>query len=112
MEAVAYLKYVRVTPSKVKGVLDLIRGKDVDVAMGILKNTPKAVCEDLIKLLKSATANAENNFEMDKDNLYISECFVCPGPPRSRRMNPRAKGSGDIITKRTSHITLKVKEQE
>ena len=53
MEAVAYLKYVRVTPSKVKGVLDLIRGKDVDVAMGILKNTPKAVCEDLIKLLKN-----------------------------------------------------------
>ena len=111
MEAVAYLKYVRVSPSKVKGVLDLIRGKDVEVAMGILKNTPKGICEDLIKLLKSATANAENNFEMDAGNLYVSECFVCPGPT-IKRLSPRAKGSGDIIRKRTCHITLKVKEKE
>ena len=111
MEAVAYLKYVRVSPSKVKGVLDLIRGKDVETAMGILKNTPKGVCEDLIKLLKSATANAENNFEMDGSNLYVSECFVCPGPSL-RRLSARAKGSGDIIRKRTCPITLKVKEKE
>ncbi len=111
MEAVAYLKYVRVSPSKVTGVLDMIRGKDVDVAMGILKNTPKAVCEDLIKLLKSAKANAENNFEMDGGNLFVSECYVCPGPSM-RRMSPRAKGSGDIIKKRMCHITLKVKEKE
>ena len=111
MEAVAYLKYVRVSPIKVKTVLDLIRGKNVDVAMGILKNTPKGVCEDLIKLLKSATANAENNFEMDASKLYISECFVCPGPTLKRWM-PRAKGSGDRILKRTCHITLKVKERE
>ncbi len=110
MEAVAYLKYVRVSPIKVKTVLDLIRGKDVETAMGILKNTPKGVCEDLIKLLKSATANAENNFEMDASKLYVSECFVCPGPTLKRWM-PRAKGSGDRILKRTCHITLKVKER-
>ena len=74
MEAVAYLKYVRISPIKVKPVLDLIRGKDVETAMGILKNTRKGVCEHLIKLLKSAMANAENNFEMDASKLYISEC--------------------------------------
>ena len=111
MEAVAYLKYVRISPSKVKTVLDLIRGKDVDTAMGILKNTPKGVCPDLAKLLKSAKANAENNFEMDAGKLFVSECFVCPGPTLKRWM-PRAKGSGDRIMKRTCHITLKVKEKE
>ncbi len=111
MEAVAYLKYVRISPIKVKPVLDLIRGKDVETAMGILKNTRKGVCEHLIKLLKSAMANAENNFEMDASKLYISECFVCPGPTLKRWM-PRAKGSGDRILKRTCHITLKVKERD
>ena len=80
MEAKAVLKYTRISPRKVEIVLDLIRNKPVDLAMAILKHTPKAACEDLEKLLKSAIANAENNFNMDRNNLYVSECYVCPGP--------------------------------
>nr|MBQ4319033.1 50S ribosomal protein L22 [Clostridia bacterium] len=111
MEAKAYLKYARISPRKVKIVLDLIRNKDADVALAILKNTPKSASEYLIKLLNSAIANAENNFSMDSSKLYVSECFVCPGPTM-KRMMPRAKGSGDRILKRMSHVTIAVKEKE
>ena len=111
MEAKAHLKYARISPRKVKIVLDLIRGKDVGVAMAILKNTPKSASEYLIKLLGSAVANAENNFNMDGSKLYVSECFVCPGPTLMRIM-PRAQGRAFRIFKRTSHITLAVKEKE
>jgi large subunit ribosomal protein L22 len=111
MEAKAYLRNARIAPRKVQIVLDLIRGKDVDVAMATLKNTPKAACEDLQKLLKSAIANAENNFGLDAEKLYVSECFVCPGPIMKRIM-PRAQGRAYRILKRTSHITLVVKERE
>ncbi len=110
-EARALLRYARISPRKVKIVLDLIRGKDTKTAMAILKNTPKAASEYLVKLLKSACANAENNFNMDADNLFVSECFVCPGPTL-KRMMPRAKGRGDRILKRTSHMTIVVKEKE
>ena len=110
-EAKAYLKYVRISPRKVKVVLDLIRGKDAATAMGIIKNTPKSASEYLEKLLKSAVANAENNFGMDGSKLYVSECFVCPGPTLKRIM-PRAQGRAFRILKRTSHITLAVKEKE
>ncbi len=111
MKAKAYLKYARISPGKVKIVLDLIRGKDAGVAMGILKNTNKSASEYLIKLLGSAIANAEHNFHMDASKLYVSECFVCPGPTLKRVM-PRAKGSADRILKRTSHVTLAVKERD
>ncbi len=111
MEARAYLKYARISPRKVKIVLDLIRGKDAGVAMGILKNTPKSASEYLEKLLKSAIANAEHNFQMDTSKLYVSECFVCPGPTLKRIM-PRAKGSADRILKRTSHVTMVLKERD
>ena len=111
MEARAYLKYLRISPRKVKIVLDLIRGKDVKTARGILKTTPKAACEHLIKLLDRAVADAENNFNMDVEKLYVSECFVTPGMTL-KRMMPRGKGSGDRILKRTSHITLAVAEKE
>jgi large subunit ribosomal protein L22 len=111
MEAVAYLKYARISPRKVKIVLDLIRGKDAGTAMAILKNTPKGASEYLIKLLGSAIANAENNFHMDVTKLYVSECFVTPGPTLKRIM-PRAKGSADRINKRTSHVTIVVKERD
>ena len=111
MEAKAHLKYARISPRKVKIVLDLIRGKDVGVAMAILKNTPKSASEYLIKLLGSAVANAENNFNMDASKLYVSECFVCPGPTLKRIM-ARAKGSADRILKRTSHVTIVVKERD
>ena len=108
--AYAYLKYARISPRKVKPVLDLIRGKDLETAQAILKNTRKAASEYLIKLLNSAAANAENNFGMDKSKLYVSECFVCPGPTL-KRMMPRARGSADRILKRTSHMTIAVKEK-
>lgn len=110
MEAKALLKYTRISPRKVEIVLDLIRNKPTDLAMGILKNTPKAACEDLQKLLKSAIANAEVK-EMDTKNLYISECFVCPGPIL-KRIRPRAQGRAFRILKRTSHVTIVVKEKE
>ena len=111
MEARAILRHARISPRKVKIVLDLIRGKDAGVAMAILKNTNKSASEYLIKLLGSAIANAENNFNMDVSKLYVSECFVCPGPTLKRIM-PRAKGSADRILKRTSHVTIVVKERD
>ena len=110
MEAKAQLKYARISPRKVKIVLDLIRGKDVAQAMAILKNTPKSASEYLTKLLRSAVANAENNFNMDASKLYVSECFVCPGPILKRIM-PRAQGRAFRILKRTSHVTITVKER-
>ena len=111
MEARAYLKNARIAPRKVQIVLDLIRGKNVQEAKAILDYPPKAACEDLKKLLKSAVANAENNNNMDPEKLYISECFVCPGPVMKRVM-PRAQGRAYRILKRTSHVTLVVKEKE
>ncbi len=109
--AKSYLKFVRISPRKVKIVLDLIRGKDVVAAKGILRTTPKIASEHLIKLLDRVTADAENNFNMDREKLYVSECFVTPGMTM-KRMMPRGKGSGDRILKRTSHITMAVKEKE
>ena len=112
MEAKAHLKYARISPRKVKIVLDLIRGKDAGVAMAILKNTPKSASEYLVKLLGSAIANAEHNFQMDTSKLYISECFVCQGHMKyNKRSNPRAKGSADRILRRTCHVTIAVKER-
>ena len=110
MEARAYLKYLRISPRKVKIVLDLIRGKDADVAMAILKNTPKAASPELVKLLKSAIANADHNFQMDTANLYVSECFVCPGPIL-KRIRPRAQGRAYRILHRTSHLTIILDER-
>lgn len=111
MEAKAYLNHLRISPRKVQIVLDLIRNKPVDVAMATLKHTPKAACEPLEKLLKSAMANAEHNHHMDKNSLYVAECFVSPGPTL-KRMRPRAQGRAFTILKRTSHITLVLKEKE
>ena len=111
MEARATLKYARISPRKMKIVLDLIRGKDAGVAMAILKNTHKSASEYLVKLLGSAVANATNNFEMDETKLYVAECYVCPGPTL-KRIQPRAQGRAFKILKRTSHVTLAVKEKE
>lgn len=109
MEARAKLSYARISSRKVKIVIDMIRNKPVDVAMGILKNTPKAASELLIKLLASAVANAENNHNMDAKNLYISEIYANQGPTL-KRVRPRAQGRAFRIRKRTSHITIVVKE--
>ena len=111
MEARAHLKNARIAPRKVQIVLDLIRGKDTETAMAILKHTPKSACEYLEKLLKSAVANAENNFNMDVTRLYVSEAHVAPGPIL-KRIQPRAQGRAYRINKRTSHITLVLKEME
>ncbi|HHV50204.1 MAG TPA: 50S ribosomal protein L22 [Clostridiales bacterium] len=111
MEARAELRYARISPRKVQIVLDLIRNKPVDVALAIVRNTPKAASEYLEKLLKSAVANAENNHNMDAKNLYVAECYTCPGPIL-KRIRPRAQGRAFRINKRTSHITLVLKEME
>ena len=111
MEAIAHLRYSRIAPRKVKIVLDLIRGQKIDKALAILRHTPKAASELLIKLLNSAVANAENNHGMNKDDLFISQCFVTPGPTL-KRMMPRAQGRAFRILKRSSHITIAVKEKE
>jgi large subunit ribosomal protein L22 len=111
MEARAHLKHARISPRKVKIVCDLIRGKDLVTARAILKQTPKAACEHLLKLLDSAVANAENNYEMDTQNLYVSEVFACPGPIL-KRIRPRAHGRAYRINKRTSHITITLREKE
>ena len=110
MEAVANLKYLRISPRKVQIVLDLIRGKDVGTATAILMQTPKAASEPVLKLLKSAAANAENNHQMDPEKLYVSQVFACPGPI-IKRMRPRAQGRAYRINKRTSHITIAVAER-
>ena len=111
MEAKAYLRYVRIAPRKVQIVCDLIRGKDTKTAMAILMNTPKSASEPLVKLLKSACANAENNFDMDADKLYVSVAFATPGPIL-KRMRPRAQGRAYRINKRTSHVTIAVAERD
>ena len=111
MEARATLSYARISSRKVKVVLDLIRNKPVGEAMGIIKNTPKAASELLEKLLASAIANAENNHHMDVNSLYVAECFANQGPTL-KRIRPRAQGRAFRIRKRTSHITLVLKEKE
>ena len=111
METRSTQKHIRISPRKVKIVLDLIRGKDLAIAVGILKNTPKAASEHVLKLLTKVAADAEHNHQMDTEKLFVKECFVCPGMTLKRIM-PRAKGSADRILKRTSHITIAVAEKE
>ncbi len=111
MEARAYLRNVRISPRKVQIVLDLIRNKPTNVALATLRLTPKAASPILEKLLKSAIANADNNHNMNKDNLYVAECFVTPGPIMKRIM-PRAQGRAYRILKRTSHITIVLREKD
>ena len=111
MEARAELRQVRISPRKVGIVLDLIRNKPCEVAMAILKNTPKAACEPLEKLLKSAMANAENNHNMDLSRCYVAEAH-CGAGVTLKRIRPAAKRSAHRILKRTSNIVLVVKESE
>ena len=110
MEATAKVTNLRIAPRKVKIVLDLIRNKPCDEALAILKYTPKAACEPLEKLLKSAMANAENK-DMDTSRLYVAECRVDQGPTL-KRIRPRAQGRAFRINKKTSHITMVLKEAE
>jgi large subunit ribosomal protein L22 len=109
-EGRAILRYARISSRKVKIVLDLIRNKNIDEAYGILKYTPKAASSLLYKLLKSAEANAVNNNELDREKLYIAEAYANQGPTL-KRIRPRAQGRAYRIRKRTSHITIAVKER-
>ena len=110
MEAKAHLKYLRVSPRKIKILCDLIRGKDVKTASAYLMQTPKAASEPVLKLLRSAIANAENNNSMDVEKLYVSTAVANPGPVLKRGM-PRAQGRYNRILKRTTHITIGVSEK-
>ena len=110
MEAKAIAKNVRIAPRKARVVMDIIRGKSVADASAILKFTPKVGAEIIERVLKSAVANAENNFDMNVDNLYVSTCFVDQGPTM-KRIHPRSRGQAFKILKRTSHITVAVEER-
>ena len=101
----AVAKHVRISPYKVRIVLDVIRGKGYKEAVAILENTPKAASEPIRKVLLSAGANAENNLGLSKDNLFVAECYADQGPTLKRVM-PRAQGRAFRILKRTSHITV------
>ncbi len=106
----ARVNNIRIAPSKVKIVLDQIRGKDVDEALAILLYTPKAAAPILTKLIESAAANAVNNNGLNPDNLYLAECHVGQGMVM-KRYRPRGKGAASSILKRTSNITVVVKER-
>lgn len=112
MESKAIARDVRISPMKVQIVLDLIRNQPADKAMAILHHTPKAACECLEKLLKSAMANAENNHNMEVSKLYVKECHVGPGAHMLKRMRPMDHGKAFRILKRTSNITIVLGERE
>ena len=101
----AIAKHVRISPYKVRVVLDIIRGKSYTQAVAILENTPKSASDPIRKVLMSAAANAENNLGMNKENLFVAACFADQGPTLKRVM-PRAQGRAFRILKRTSHITV------
>ena len=110
MQATAKVTGVRITPRKCRLVVDLVRGKKVADALGILANVNKSASPVVAKLIKSAAANAINNNKMDESKLYIDTIYVNEGP-RLKRYMPRAKGSASSIIKRTSHISIVVKEK-
>lgn len=109
----AYARHIRISPTKVQVVLDLVRGKNVAEAIAVLENINNASAPVIKKCINSAIANAENNLNLSREDLFVAECYVTAGPSL-KRMMPRAKGSGNLILKRTSHITVvldsKVKE--
>ena len=113
MEAKAVAKYVRMSPIKLKPVTDLVRGKDLNEALTILKFTPGKGAELVEKVVKSAAANATNNFDMDPDSLYVAEISANQGPTM-KRWRAGSQGRASIILKRSSHIavTLKDKNEE
>ncbi len=110
MEAKAIARHIRIAPRKIRIVVDLIRGKNVGEAFAILKYTPKVGAEVVEKVLKSAIANAEHNCDLNADALYVSEVFVDQGPTL-KRIHPRSRGQAFKILKRTSHVTVVVKER-
>ena len=110
MEAKAIARHIRIAPRKIRIVADLVRGKNIGEAFAILKFTPKVGADVVEKVMRSAIANAEHNFDMNVDNLYVSEIFVDQGPTL-KRIHPRSRGQAFKILKRTSHVTEVVKER-
>ena len=110
-EVKATAKYIRIAPRKVRIVMNLVRGKSVADALAILRFTPKVGADAVEKVLRSAIANAENNFDMDVDRLFISSAFV-DQEPTLKRIHPRSRGQAFKILKHTSHITVAVNEKE
>ena len=101
----AFARYIRISPYKVRRVIDLVRGKSYNEAIAILKNTPLGAAEAVLKAIDSAAANAEHNLQLAKKDLYVAEIYADQGPTLKRVMH-RARGSADRILKRTSHITV------
>ena len=111
MKAHATAKYVRQSPTKVRVVLDLVRGLPVEEAKTVLQFTDRRAADPVLKVLNSAVANADNNFSLDVDELVVSEAFANEGPTL-KRWRPRARGRATRIRKRTSHITIVVSDGE
>ncbi len=111
MEAKAVAKHVRISPRKARQVIDLVRGKEVGEAIAVLKNTPKKASGMIEKVINSATANAEHNHDMIVEDLYVAEAYIDEGPTM-KRYRPRAMGQASMIRKRTSHITIVLKEKK
>lgn len=111
MEAKAVAKRIRISPRKARLVVDLVRGKEIGEAYGILKNTSNKAAKIIEKVLTSAVANAENNHGMIAEELYVSEAYIDEGPTM-KRYKPRAMGQASPINKRTSHVTIIVAEKK
>lgn len=111
MEARAVARHISISPRKARQVVDLIRGKNVEEALAILRFTAKGGSPIVEKVVRSAMANAENNYDMDVDSLFVAECYVDQGPTQ-KRIRPRARGMANRIRKRTSHITVILREKE
>lgn len=111
MEAKAVAKYIRLSPKKVHLVARMIRGKRVKEAQALLRFVPNRAARVLEKALNSAVANAENNYDLDRENLVVARAFADEGPTMKRLM-PRARGRADVIARRSSHVTVVVAERE
>ena len=111
MEAKATAKYVRMSPIKLKPIADLVRGKDLNEALNILRFTPGKGSEIVEKVVESAAANAENNFDMNPDNLYVAEISANQGPTM-KRWRAGSQGRASVILKRSSHVTVTLKERD
>ena len=111
MEAKAIAKYVRMSPSKLKPITDLVRGKDLNEALNILKFTPGKGSEIVEKVVQSAAANAENNFDLDPEKLYVAEIYANQGPTM-KRWRAGAQGRASMILKRSSHVGVTLREKE
>lgn len=111
MEARAIARHVRISPRKARQVVDLIRGKSLGEALNILRFIPNAAATPVEKVVRSAAANAENNFDMNPEDLYVAKIYVDEGPTL-KRIRPRARGMANRIRKRTSHITVVLSERE